>query len=299
MKRATYHAGELAVQARAGVSESASRIGRGIHDFLPPLAQGFLEDQRLAVGASVGAEGSVWASLLTGPPGFLQAIDDRTVRVTPLPVPGDALRERIRVNPSFGMVAIDFAKRRRIRVNGDAELVPGDGFLLHVHQAYANCPKHIQERTLVARTAESAGDVVAEPQPIHTSRELTRAQRVRIARADTFFIASYHPEAGADASHRGGNPGFVRVVDPRTLVFPDYAGNTMFQTLGNFAVTPAVGLLFIDFANGDLLQLGGTARVLWDDQRIARTGEAERLVEITLARVVDIARGSPLVSTSA
>src|SRR4030095_14952481 len=64
---------------------------------------------------------------------------------------------------------------------------------------------------------------------------LTESQRLAIERADTLFIASVHADAGADASHRGGQPGFVRGLGERRLVSPDYAGNNMFQTLGNIA----------------------------------------------------------------
>jgi predicted pyridoxine 5'-phosphate oxidase superfamily flavin-nucleotide-binding protein len=91
---------------------------------------------------------------------------------------------------------------------------------------------------------------------------LDARQGAAIAAADTFFIASWHPAGGADASHRGGRPGFVEVRDERTLEFPDYPGNNMFNTLGNLAGHPRAGLLFADFERGDLLQLTGRARVL-------------------------------------
>ena len=75
----------------------------------------------------------------------------------------------------------------------------------------------------------------------HAGRSSFRqSQRAWVAAADTFFIASAAPGGGADASHRGGNPGFVRVRDAATLEWPDYSGNTMFNTLGNItADTPA------------------------------------------------------------
>ena len=71
------------------------------------------------------------------------------------------------------------------------------------------------------------------------SSSLSAAQRARIGAADTFFIASAHPEGGADASHRGGRPGFVRVTGQRSLAFPDYPGNNMFNTLGNLTADQA------------------------------------------------------------
>ncbi|MDX2167339.1 MAG: pyridoxamine 5'-phosphate oxidase family protein, partial [Deltaproteobacteria bacterium] len=116
---------------------------------------------------------------------------------------------------------------------------------------------------------------------------LDAAQRAWIAAADTCFIATAHPTRGADASHRGGAPGFVQVVDEHTLRWPDYAGNGMFQTLGNLATRPAAGLLFVDFASGAALQLTGSARVSWDAADAAAMAGAERVVEFHVAAVVE------------
>ncbi|MBD2020206.1 pyridoxamine 5'-phosphate oxidase family protein, partial [Leptolyngbya sp. FACHB-36] len=101
---------------------------------------------------------------------------------------------------------------------------------------------------------------------------------------DTFFIASLHPTHGADASHRGGYPGFVQ-VDSERLVFPDYSGNNMFNTLGNLQVNPSAGLLFIDFEQGHTLQLTGSATIVWEPERIATVAGAERLVEFQVQQV--------------
>src|SRR4030095_12436506 len=107
-------------------------------------------------------------------------------------------------------------------------------------------------------------------------------------RADTLFIASVHADAGADASHRGGQPGFVRVLDERRLLIPDYAGNTMFQTLGNIAADPRVGLLFVDFDTGATLQLTGRARILWEPEALAPLRGADRALEGEIDEIVEI-----------
>src|SRR5262249_38316472 len=106
-----------------------------------------------------------------------------------------------------------------------------------------------------------------------------------VAGADTFFIASWHPRGGADASHRGGRSGFVRIRDERTLELPDYPGNNMFTTLGNLVEHPRAGLLFIDFACGDLLQLTARAEVL---------SGPETSVRFAIEDVREIPEGSPL-----
>jgi hypothetical protein len=79
----------------------------------------------------------------------------------------------------------------------------------------------------------------------------------------TFFLGTAHPERGADASHRGGAPGFVR-VEGNQLWWPDYPGNNLFNSFGNLAVNPEAALLFIDFGTGAVLHLSGTASIEWD-----------------------------------
>ena len=76
-----------------------------------------------------------------------------------------------------------------------------------------------------------------------------------------FFIATTDAEGSPDCSYKGGDPGFVRVVDDRTLAFPVYDGNGMFRTLGNIRVNPRVGLLFIDFETGNRLRVNGDASI--------------------------------------
>jgi hypothetical protein len=84
-------------------------------------------------------------------------------------------------------------------------------------------------------------------------------RRAFIDRTDTLFVASINAERGLDASHRGGEPGFVRVVDETTLRIPDYEGNSMYQTLGNFQLDPRAGLALIDFERQRVLSITGRA----------------------------------------
>ena len=94
--------------------------------------------------------------------------------------------------------------------------------------------------------------------------DLNDEQQQWIAIADTLFVASEHPSRGLDVSHRGGNPGFIQVVNGARLRIPDYAGNGMFNTLGNFVANPRAGLLIPDFERGRTLQLTGHVEMLWD-----------------------------------
>ena len=289
-----FHEGERAVQERAGVRDMARRVGNGIHAAVPPAAQEFLARQPFAVVGMQDAAEHLWASFVTGEPGFMRAGDAHTVSVNALPVPGDPLRAILAGAGAFvphdiGLLAIEPATRRRMRVNGAATPQGESGFAVAVRQAYANCPKYIQARTIVS--TEDAGNA---PPAVWVGEFLTRAQQDWIARADTFFIATAHPEGGADVSHRGGNPGFVRLSSASSLIFPDYSGNAMFNTLGNLAVNPRAGLLFVDFTRGDTLQITGTAEILWDTENAALFPGAERVVALQVVRVVHITAATPL-----
>lgn len=283
-----YHTGELAVQTRVGRRDMADRIGRGIHSSISPVAQDFLRAQRMAVVSTVDASGRVWASLLTGIPGFIHAVDEQTVQIAATPVFGDPLGDNLRAGADVGLLVIDLAKRRRMRVNGKAEVRPEGRISVRTSQVYANCPKYIQTREW-----EPYSSAVCLAPDVHRSTTLTTAQQDWITRADTFFVASFHGEGGADASHRGGNPGFIGVLNESTLMWPDYAGNNMFQTLGNIAANPHAGLLFVDFVSGRTLQLTGTARLIWDADRVAEFMGAERLVEFHSDQAVEIAGTNP------
>ncbi len=277
---AKFHAGELAVQARVGVEYMASKVGNGIHPQIPPIAQDFLRQQQMAVAATVAENGQVWASLLSGKPGFMRAVDAQTVLIERQPTVGDPLLENLRTNPAFGLIVIDLATRRRMRLNGTAEIGDADRIYMHTQQVYSNCPKYIQARESVVEGIKSG-----EAGAIRQGEELTAAQQQWIEQADTFFIATAHPEGGADASHRGGNPGFVRVLNEKELIFPDYAGNRMFQTLGNLAENPAAGLLFMDFEQGNTLQLSGKAQVLWDGDYTRDFAGAERVIKFQIETI--------------
>lgn len=252
-----FHPGELELQRRAGVLDEAALVGRIIGRRLPPGVGRFLERQRFAVASSLEAGGQVWASLLTGPPGFAGALDHETLRLAAHPQPGDPLTANLAARPELGLLVVDLGTRQRLRFNGRG-LSRDEGVFLLVEQAYGNCPKYITRRALGPDAAPAGGRAP------RVADGLNRRQQERIRRADTFFIASFHPTGGADASHRGGFPGFVRARGGKELVFPDYPGNGMFNTLGNLEAYPRAGLLFVDFENGDLLQVSGQARLQAD-----------------------------------
>jgi predicted pyridoxine 5'-phosphate oxidase superfamily flavin-nucleotide-binding protein len=237
----TFHDGELAVQQHAGVRGQASRLTGMLAP--PDLSGGaslFLAERDLVVLTARDREGRLWTTPIPGPHGFLDG-DETTLKVHAGPTGPLA---DLPAGQPVGMIAIDFATRRRLRVNGTL-VTTGGGLEVAVEQAYGNCPQYIQQRHLVPAQATA-------PQPDTTL----------IEHADTFFLGTIHPSRGADASHRGGSPGFVRVEDG-DLWWPDYHGNNMFNSLGNLAVDSTAALLFLDFTTGATLHLSGNAVVEW------------------------------------
>ncbi|HLY08260.1 MAG TPA: pyridoxamine 5'-phosphate oxidase family protein [Planctomycetota bacterium] len=261
-----FHPGELDLQRRAGVQSMAEKVGRIILGSMTEDASDFLEHQRFVALGHRDDSGRVEVTLLTGHPGFMRAVDPRTLEVAGTsPAGGEA-----------ALLAVDFQERTRLRLNGILEPLPG-GFRLRAKEVYWNCAKYIQARSI---EEERRGG----PAPPVCSDLLQSSQKDLIRRADTFFLATAPPGYSADVSHRGGNPGFVRILDGRRLEWDDYPGNAMFNTLGNLQLDPEAGLLYVDFEQGTLLQLNGRATV---------RGDRERKVEFEIAEIRETPGGHP------
>jgi uncharacterized protein len=138
----------------------------------------------------------------------------------------------------------------------------------HFHDGQRAFQDRFDTRRLADRLAGAATDTFAEPFIGF------------IEARDMFFIASTDADGSPDCSYKGGDPGFVRIVDERTLIFPVYDGNGMFITVGNLAVNPQVGLLFIDFETGTRLRVNGDATVDLDSPAVATYPGAVGVVRV-------------------
>ncbi|MEA5447365.1 pyridoxamine 5'-phosphate oxidase family protein [Leptolyngbya sp. CCNP1308] len=281
-----FHAGELAIQARLGVQERMDRQGRRIiRDYLPDQHREFFAQLPYVLVGTVDGNGQPWASILVGEPGFITSPNERTLHIAAPPLAGDPLHHNLAAGADIGLLGIELHSRRRNRINGTIAAVQPDGFTVAVGQSFGNCPQYIQARRFDWR----AFDPIT-PRPAHALTALGEAESAMIAAADTFFIATaYQSEAagsasGVDVSHRGGKPGFVRIDDPQTLTIPDFSGNLHFNTFGNLELNPRAGLVFIDFEQGDLLYLTGTAEVVWDGSEVTAYEGAERLLRFHLQK---------------
>jgi uncharacterized protein len=293
--REPFHEGEIAVQERTGEREQGARNGAIVRDFITPPACRFLQQQPVLAVALPDAAGRPWASVWLGEPGFVSCADERSVRIATAPRPWtmlDPTAAMLEEGRHCGLLSIDLGSRRRLRINGSIRGVSDEGVVIAVEESFANCPKYIQRREL-------GGGAGAEPSasptsPLVRGSALGEEQRGLIQRADTLFVASLHPERGLDASHRGGEPGFVRVVGPQALRFPDYPGNSMFQTLGNLEVEPRAGAVVLDFERSLLLSLSGLASTSYGKEDPAHpSGGTGRYWQLEIAEWVQFPLASP------
>jgi predicted pyridoxine 5'-phosphate oxidase superfamily flavin-nucleotide-binding protein len=282
-----YHEGELLVQQRVGELEEARQNGRIISDAIPKGALKFIEQQPMVVFGSVDDQQNVWASVLVGRPGFTVAVDQHTVELDLTQTAynwQDPFWTNIEYCAQVGMLVIELATRRRLRINGGVTRTAQERLRLDVAESYPNCPKYIQRRHITY-----IGNSLSGLSSLREGQLLEPDQQVFIASADTFFIASVYPTRNVDVSHRGGNPGFIRILDDKTIRIPDYAGNSMFNTLGNFMVNPRAGLVFLDFERSRTLQLIGRSEMLWElDDPMHKTGGTKRYWNFKIERWLEM-----------
>lgn len=113
----------------------------------------------------------------------------------------------------------------------------------------------------------------------------TAEDRAFISSRPMMFVATADSSGNPDCSYKGGLPGFVRVVDDRTLAFPDYDGNGMYRSWGNVLVNPAVGLLFLDFESPRRLRVNGMAEISASDPLLVEFPGAVFIVRVTARKI--------------
>lgn len=264
MSMETFHEGERRVQQRVGELLQADRNSPVIAAHIPAGAIPFLREQSLLVLAVLDSN-AAWCLPMVGRAGWMSATRSSLhIDLGQATVPVDERIQRAAANRQMaGGIVLDFATRRRLRINGRLEMASDTLMVLTVAEAYPNCPKYITQRALV--WSEDAPKFL-----LRKGEELGDEQRDALRRTDIFFIATQHPDRGLDASHRGGNPGFVESPASSTFRFPDYAGNSFFNTLGNLELDARVGVLLPDFRNGEALALTGEATVNYEDPQATR-----------------------------
>jgi hypothetical protein len=218
----------------------------------------------------------------------MQSVDGQRVtfhRALMQPSPVDpVLSSDLAIGRDLGILAIEFASRRRLRINGTIESMSADVLEIGVRESLPNCPKYIERRQL--------REGPFSPQSASSERgfALDCRRRALISRANTAFVGSVHPIRGLDSSHRGGSPGFMRFADAQIIRIPDYHGNSMFLTLGNFSVDSRASLTVLDFEHGRVLALSGSAQLRFGAEDPDQpTGGTGRYWDFTVEQWIEFA----------
>jgi len=274
-----FHGGELAIQEKLGVREKVQKYAtKMVRPYMPEQHREFFAALPYFFLGTVDEAGMPWAHMVWGNPGFITSPDLEHLTLPAAGMPDGARH----VGAEVGGLGLMLQNRRRNRVNGRIVHVTEDRVVLRVTQSFGNCPQYIQAREALAVVQRAGGAV---------QTALKAPHRRMIESADTFFVASASARLGADArhgvdvSHRGGTPGFVKFLDEKTLLFPDFSGNHHFNTLGNIHDTGRAGLLFVDFDSGDLVQISGAASLIWPEDSGFFYTAAERFVQVSVDQV--------------
>ena len=308
-----FHRGERAVQDRVGVRDQMEARGRiAIRNAMPEQHREFFPQLPFVIVGSVDSGGQPWASVLAAEPGFITSPNPQRLVIRARILFADPLHDTLHADAAIGLLGIEPHTRRRNRMNGIVEQLDTDGFSLRVVQSFGNCPKYIQARKPIFASDTSNG----QARQVHRAIGLDGAMRRLVGAADTLFIATSAAadsksesdgrttfvddgdacvgQDGVDVSHRGGKPGLVRIDDDSTLTMPDFVGNFFFNTLGNLVVNPRAGLLFIDFANGDLLYLAVDVEIIWDGAEVRAFEGAQRLLRFHIKQALRVEASLPL-----
>lgn len=145
-------------------------------------------------------------------------------------------------------------------------------------KVYSEEHRKLQEQFSTRKLADRLEEIIVK----ETVDDMDRGF---IESRDFFFLSTVDHTGHPTVSYKGGDPGFIRVVDEKTLAFPSYDGNGMFFSMGNISGNPKIGILFIDFENPHRLRLHGEARVLANDPLLAEYKEAELIVRIDVTKI--------------
>src|SRR4029453_8686140 len=195
--RQPFHEGELAVQERAGERDAAKRNGVGIAARILPGELSFLGRQRL-LALTTSDHAHLWTSVACGEPGFATSADGQRLIIRPglmTTSTDDPVQQRLAIGRDVGVLAIELASRRRLRINGAVEALSADEVRIVVRGSVGNCPKYTQRPQPgdvstgeISRTSSESGSRIDDE------------RREVIERADTAFVGSLHPTRGGDES---------------------------------------------------------------------------------------------------
>ncbi|KAL2069979.1 hypothetical protein VTL71DRAFT_14659 [Oculimacula yallundae] len=272
-----WHAGEAEMQKLLRVPN----LDNPTQPYLTPQAANTLIRAPLIALGTLDEEGRPWTTLWGGEAGFSRAIAQGIMGVRTTvdreydPVVKVLLGDKsdgevVQVQGTGKMVSgltINLETRKRVKLYGRmvagalAATEEGVGevqLVVKIEQSLGNCPKYLNKKQIVPH--------LPRPKLVSSNLLLPQAAVGLLAKADLFFISSSNHESDMDCNHRGGPPGFVRILTNEegevALVYPEYSGNRLYQTLGNLRTTPRAGLVIPDFETGNVLYVTGTTEIL-------------------------------------
>lgn len=287
--RDVFHEEEIQIQKALGVEEvTQDRGSRFIRPLLLEQHRGFFKSLHFIIIGVLDREGWPWAILRAAPTGLIESLDERFLTITSAPLEGEPGDLAMSPGAKISLVGVELETRRRNRLNGTIRSFDDETLTIEVDQSFGNCAQYIQRRD-ASGWRTPGGDRAAAVQSRQTFSDAGIEQ---LQSADAFFIASRRsafgsmPRDGIDVNHRGGRPGFVKVLDRNTLVFPDYRGNNFFQTIGNINQDGRAALLFPDFSTGDTIYMTGRAKFTLEDESMADAYGAARYVEFRSEQII-------------
>ena len=292
---------------------------------LAPRAAYIVQRYSLMALGTLDAEDRPWCTVWGGDPPFVQPVAEgllgikTTVDASYDPVAkalfkgrtdGEVVREEGAGRMISGL-SIELMDRSRWKLygrmmagalsateNDSSEEVGQSGevqLVWKIDQSLGNCPKYLNRKKISSHTPH--------PKLISDSSHLCTEALDLIAQADLFFISSAHEHEDMDCNHRGGPAGFIRVLQPTssseasTIVWPEYSGNNLYQTLGNLMTTPRAGLCIPNFTTGDVLYLTGTTEVLVGEPASTLISKTNLAVKLHITAAILVHSGLPFRGT--
>lgn len=288
--------------------------------YLTPGAAHMLQRAPLLALGTVDEKGRPWATIWGGEAPIAQPVADSIIGISTMvdsktdPVvdllyggkdDGEVVKEQ-GAGRMISALTIDLETRKRVKLYGrmvagalgrigpeddqDSPISVGQvQLVVRIEQSLGNCPKYINCKRIYP--------VLPEPKLIADSDILAQQALDLIAKADTLFIASSNADQDMDMNIRGGPPGFVRVQshsDSGTvLVWPEYSGNNLYQTLGNLQTSSRAGLVFPDFETGDVLYVTGNTKVLLGKDAAAVLPRSNLAVTLSITGARFVEKGLP------
>ncbi|KAF1981965.1 oxidoreductase FAD-binding protein [Aulographum hederae CBS 113979] len=297
---------------------------------LTPQAAYLLQRAPLLAVGTVDAQGRPWTSIWGGEAGFARSlggsvmgartrVDRRFDPVAEALFEGNEDGEVVRRGEGeegkmVGGLTIDLQTRKRVKlygrmVAGALKKVVGDEdeeeggedaltedfgqgevqLVVNIEQSLGNCPKYLNKKQIVPGPSH--------PRLISQSPNLPPEALSLLLKADLFFLSSANGTTDMSTNHRGGPPGFIRVISNTLagaqLIYPEYSGNRLYQTLGRLQMTPAVGIVVPDLATGDVLYVTGVAEILIHGAAAQALPRSNLAVKITVIEARFVEKGLP------